>query len=60
MTSSVTLAKWTLEQYHQMIAAGILDNQRVELLHGEIVKMAPKGQNMPRSVPMLLIICEPC
>ena len=43
MTSSVTLAKWTLQQYHQMIAAGILDNQRVELLHGEIVEMAPEG-----------------
>jgi Uma2 family endonuclease len=44
MTSSVTLAKWTLEQYHQMIAAGILDNQRVELLNGEIIEMAPEGE----------------
>ena len=43
MTSSVTLAKWTLRQYHQMIAAGILDDQQVELLHGEVIEMAPEG-----------------
>ncbi len=43
MTTSITLAKWTLEQYHQMIAAGILHDQRVELLHGEIIEMAPEG-----------------
>ncbi|RZM79706.1 Uma2 family endonuclease [Leptolyngbya iicbica] len=43
MSPSVTLAKWTLEQYHQMIAAGILDDQPVELLNGEIVEMAPEG-----------------
>jgi len=43
MTSAITLAKWTLEQYHQMIAAGILDDQRVELLHGEIIEIAPEG-----------------
>ena len=29
--------KWTLEQYHQMIAAGVLtENHRVELLFGKI------------------------
>lgn len=44
MTSAITLAKWTLEQYHQMIAAGILDDRRVELLHGEIIEMAPEGE----------------
>ena len=43
MTAIVTLAKWTLEQYHQMIAAGILNDQRVELLDGEIIQMAPEG-----------------
>jgi Uma2 family endonuclease len=44
MTPNVTIAKWTLEQYHQMIAAGILDNQRVELLNGEIIEMSPEGE----------------
>lgn len=27
-----------------MIAAGILDNRRVELLRGEIVEMSPEGE----------------
>ncbi|MBD1843813.1 Uma2 family endonuclease [Cyanobacteria bacterium FACHB-63] len=41
---SVTIAKWTLEEYHRMIEAGILDDRRVELLCGEIVEMPPEGE----------------
>ncbi|MER3435134.1 MAG: hypothetical protein C4288_17390 [Leptolyngbya sp. ERB_1_1] len=41
---SVTIAKWTLDEYHQMIDAGILDDRRVELLRGEIVEMPPEGE----------------
>ncbi|MBD1822809.1 Uma2 family endonuclease [Cyanobacteria bacterium FACHB-DQ100] len=41
---SVTIAKWTLEEYHRMIEAGILDDRRVELLRGEIVEMPPEGE----------------
>lgn len=37
-------AKWTLDEYHRMIAAGILDERRVELLKGEIVEMSPEGE----------------
>jgi Uma2 family endonuclease len=44
MTPNITIAKWTLEQYHQMVEAGILDDQRVELLNGEIVEMSPEGE----------------
>jgi Uma2 family endonuclease len=40
---TLTLAKWTLEQYHQMIETGVLMNQRVELLNGEIVEMPSEG-----------------
>ncbi len=40
---TLTTAKWTLGDYHQMIASGILDNRQVELLNGEIVEMAPEG-----------------
>lgn len=40
----LTTAKWTIDEYHQMIAAGILDNRRVELLKGEIVEMSPEGE----------------
>ncbi|MEH2060249.1 MAG: Uma2 family endonuclease [Nostoc sp.] len=37
-----TLAKWTVDDYHRMIAAGILSNRHVELLAGEIVEMTPE------------------
>jgi Uma2 family endonuclease len=40
----ITLAEWTIEEYHRMIAAGILDHRRVELLKGEIVEMSPEGE----------------
>jgi Uma2 family endonuclease len=45
---SVTTAKWTIEQYHELIATGILDDRSVELLLGDIVEMAPEG--MPHAV----------
>lgn len=46
------LAKWTVEDYHRMIEAGILSDarkgmacghRRVELLEGEIVQMSPES-----------------
>lgn len=38
-----TTAKWSIENYHQMIKAGILDESSVELLNGEIIEMPPEG-----------------
>jgi Uma2 family endonuclease len=40
---TVTLAKWTIDEYHQMIESGILTDRRVELLLGEIVEMPSEG-----------------
>ena len=40
---TVTTAKWSIESYHQMIRAGILDDRAVELLNGEIIEMPPEG-----------------
>lgn len=37
------LAKWTVEDYHRMITAGVLSDHHVELLQGEIVEMTPEG-----------------
>ncbi len=37
-----TLAKWSVEEYHRMIEAGILSGRSVELLAGEIVEMSPE------------------
>jgi Uma2 family endonuclease len=41
---TVSLTKWTIDDYHQMIAAGILRDRSVELLRGEIVDMSPEGE----------------
>lgn len=38
---TLIVAKWTLDEYHRMIEAGILDNRRVELLRGDIIEKAP-------------------
>ncbi|MDJ0844867.1 Uma2 family endonuclease [Crocosphaera sp.] len=37
-----TLVKWTIEDYHNMIDAGILAQKKVELIAGEIVEMTPE------------------
>lgn len=41
---TVTVAKWTLEEYHRMVELGLLENKRVELIRGEIVEMPPEGE----------------
>ncbi|MGL4502747.1 MAG: Uma2 family endonuclease [Planktothrix sp.] len=38
-----TLLKWSVEDYHKMIDAGILCDRNVELLAGEIIKMSPES-----------------
>lgn len=40
----LTTAKWSLEDYHCMVTAGVLDNRAVELLNGDIVEMSPEGE----------------
>jgi Uma2 family endonuclease len=42
---TIIAAKWTIDEYHRMISAGILDNRQVELLKGEIVEMSPEGES---------------
>lgn len=41
---TLTAYKWTIEAYHQAIAAGCFADQPVELLRGEIVLMAPERE----------------
>lgn len=36
------LAQWSVADYHQMIATGILDGRTIELLSGDIVAMPPE------------------
>lgn len=40
---SITIARWTIEQYHKLVNAGMLIDRRVELLAGNIVEMSPEG-----------------
>ena len=35
---------WTVAEYHRLVDQGILDDQPVELLAGEIVVMSPEGE----------------
>jgi Uma2 family endonuclease len=37
----LTSVKWSVEDYHEMITAGILADRQVELLDGNIVEMPP-------------------
>ncbi|MBE9059496.1 Uma2 family endonuclease [cf. Phormidesmis sp. LEGE 11477] len=37
-----TLTRWTLDDYHRMIANGLLAGRQVELIDGKIVDMAPE------------------
>lgn len=38
-----TLMRWTIEDYHRLVDAGVLSNRRVELINGNLVEMAPEG-----------------
>lgn len=38
-----TRVKWTVDDYHRMIEAGLLRDRHVELLQGEIHHMPPEG-----------------
>jgi Uma2 family endonuclease len=40
---TIVTAKWSIQDYHQMIESGLLDNRRVELIYGEIIEMSPEG-----------------
>lgn len=40
---TVNLAKWTIDEYHQMVEAGIITDRQVVLIKGEIVEMPSEG-----------------
>ena len=39
----ITIAKWSVEDYHKIIETGILNDRPVELLEGTIIEMSPEG-----------------
>jgi len=51
--------RFTVEDYHRMVESGILtEDYRVELLHGEIVLMAPIGSRHMACVNRLIVAFE--
>jgi Uma2 family endonuclease len=40
---AVTVARWTLDDYHDMLEAGLFEGRPIELLNGLIVEMPPEG-----------------
>lgn len=42
--------RWTREEYHRMIEAGVFDSARVELIEGEIWDMAPQKRPHFRTI----------
>jgi Uma2 family endonuclease len=40
---TVTIARWTLADYHSMIDAGLFEGRPIELLNGLVIEMPPEG-----------------
>lgn len=47
------LMTWTVQDYHDLIDKGCLNNRRVELINGQLVKMAPQSPEHADSVKFL-------
>jgi Uma2 family endonuclease len=45
MDASITPRRFTVHEYHRMGRAGILRDERVELIDGEVVRMSPIGRS---------------
>jgi len=43
MLSQITTRRFSLEEYHRLIALNFFQDERVELIRGELVNMAAKG-----------------
>ncbi len=57
MTVELTRRRFTVDEYHRMIEAGILtEDDRVELLRGEIVEMSPIGRGHLGHVDRLTLL----
>jgi Uma2 family endonuclease len=51
---------WTVDEYHRMAEAGVLrEDDRVELIEGEIVEMSPIGSDHARCVNRLNALLVP-
>src|SRR5580704_991463 len=44
------IRRWTREEYYRLADGGYFNGQRVQLINGEIVQMAPQGHPHSRSL----------
>jgi Uma2 family endonuclease len=44
------LRKWTRKEYYKMAEAGLFENQRVELIEGDVVEMSPQSPDHYASI----------
>lgn len=44
---------WTREEYEKIVAAGLLDNKRVELIEGRVIEMSPMGSAHATAVALV-------
>jgi Uma2 family endonuclease len=51
---AVTLAHWTLADYHHMINAGLFEGRHIELLNGLVVEIPPEGPEHADSSTLLM------
>lgn len=57
MTVEVSRRTFSVEEYHQMVRAGILtENDRIELINGEFIAMSPVGSKHASCVKRLNIL----
>src|SRR5581483_12408049 len=48
-----TVRRWTRDEYHRLIDEGFFDRQRVELVFGRIVQMAPQRNSHSVAVELV-------
>lgn len=40
---TTTSYKWSIQDWHQLIDSGVLEDKKIELLQGDIINMSPEG-----------------
>lgn len=51
---TITIARWTLADYHRLVEMGLFQDRRVELLNGLIVEMSPESPDHADSSTQLM------
>ncbi|QDU63932.1 hypothetical protein Pan216_48130 [Planctomycetes bacterium Pan216] len=48
--------RWTCDEYQQMAELGLFENQRVQLIDGEILKMSPHGKRHAEAITSVTFV----